>query len=217
MVSSIAPTGVSLNRLIAASGGAAVLGEVSQARSRPSPAAPAETTPVAGAGKTELSEAERREIERLERRDREVPSHERAHRAAAGQYPVAGPDNEYETGPNGRRYAVGGEVQVDTSAAERNPEATLRKMQQIKRAAQAPSRPSSQDRAVAARAAREERTAQAHKTKKTDPAEAHTPPASTAAAARDTASGPQTVGSVPLPGRFGEPVLEKGRFIDALA
>jgi hypothetical protein len=48
-------------------------------------------------------------------------------------------------------YAVGGEVQIDTSPAG-SPEATIRKMQQIRRAALAPSQPSGTDRAVAAQA-----------------------------------------------------------------
>jgi hypothetical protein len=48
-------------------------------------------------------------------------------------------------------YAVGGEVKIDTSR-ERDPQDTIRKMQQVKRAALAPAQPSGQDRSVAARA-----------------------------------------------------------------
>ncbi len=52
-------------------------------------------------------------------------------------------------------YAVGGEVKIDTSP-ERTPEATVSKMQQVRRAALAPADPSGTDRAVAAEAAQAE-------------------------------------------------------------
>ena len=48
-------------------------------------------------------------------------------------------------------YAVSGEVKTDTSK-ERDPEATIRKMQKVRRAALAPAQPSAQDRSVAAQA-----------------------------------------------------------------
>ena len=54
-------------------------------------------------------------------------------------------------GPDGRLYAVGGEVSIDASAAN-TPEATLAKAEIIRRAALAPADPSAQDRAVAAQA-----------------------------------------------------------------
>ena len=62
-----------------------------------------------------------------------------------------GPSYEYTTGPDNKRYATGGEVNIDTSKAE-NPEATVRKAQVIYRAAMAPAEPSSQDRSVASEA-----------------------------------------------------------------
>ena len=54
-------------------------------------------------------------------------------------------------GPDGKMYAVGGEVKIDTSR-ENDPEATIRKMQQVRRAALAPTPPSATDRSVAAQA-----------------------------------------------------------------
>lgn len=92
-------------------------------------------------------------IEEVKRRDREVRAHEQAHLAAAGQYAKGGPRFTYQKGPDGKNYAVGGEVQIDTSPVRGDPEATLRKAEQIRRAANAPTEPSSQDRAVAAEAA----------------------------------------------------------------
>ncbi len=75
-----------------------------------------------------------------------------AHIAAGGPYVRGGAHFEYETGPDGRRYAVGGEVSIDTSQ-EMDPRATLQKMRTVQRAALAPAHPSQQDRRVAAQAA----------------------------------------------------------------
>ncbi len=104
----------------------------------------------------ELSEQEKKEVEKLKTRDQEVRDHERAHMMAGGTLVRKGASYQYETGPDGKRYAVGGEVSIDASPVEDNPEATIRKMQQVKRAALAPAEPSSQDRAVAASASQKE-------------------------------------------------------------
>ncbi len=110
-------------------------------------------------GRQELTEEEQKQVEELKERDRAVRRHEQAHKAAAGGHARGGPSFEYETGPDGQQYAVGGEVQIDPAPVEGNPTATIAKMQQLRRAALAPSDPSSQDRAVAAQAARAEREA----------------------------------------------------------
>ena len=106
--------------------------------------------------KTELnpsgSEEERATIAKLRARDREVRAHEQAHAAAAGGLAKGGPSFTYERGPDGRQYAVGGEVNIDSSPVSGDPEATLRKAAQIRAAALAPADPSPQDRAVAASA-----------------------------------------------------------------
>lgn len=104
----------------------------------------------------ELSEEERRLLNELRARDAEVRAHERAHLAAAGPYANGAPTFEFQTGPDGRQYAVGGEVSIDSSPVPGNPEATVRKAQTIKRAALAPREPSAQDRQVAAQAAQME-------------------------------------------------------------
>lgn len=110
---------------------------------------------------TELTDEEQKQVEQLKQRDREVRQHEQAHLAAAGGNAIGGPTFEYQTGPDGKRYAVGGEVQIDTSPVEGDPEATIAKMQQIRAAALAPANPSAQDRQVAAQAAAEARDARA--------------------------------------------------------
>jgi hypothetical protein len=101
----------------------------------------------------ELTEEEQRELEKLKARDREVRAHEQAHLVAAGSLARGGPTYTYERGPDQQLYAVGGQVQIDTSEVPGDPEATIAKAQIIRRAALAPAQPSSQDRAVAADAA----------------------------------------------------------------
>ncbi len=95
---------------------------------------------------------EQREIRQLSARDREVRAHEAAHAAVGGQYAGA-PSYEFERGPDGVSYAVGGEVSIDTGRAA-TPEQTVQKAQVVRRAALAPAEPSSQDRRVAAMATR---------------------------------------------------------------
>ncbi|MCA9413480.1 MAG: hypothetical protein KC944_19860 [Candidatus Omnitrophica bacterium] len=101
---------------------------------------------------TELTEAELQEIFQLRAQDRAVRSHEQAHIAAGGRYITSGASFSYTVGPDGRQYAVAGEVSIDASKAA-TPEQTLIKAQAIRRAALAPAEPSAQDRSVAAQAA----------------------------------------------------------------
>jgi len=102
--------------------------------------------------RSELTEEEEREVRELRARDREVRAHENAHKAAAGDLAAGGPVYEYETGPDGRRYAVGGSVDIRIREG-RTPEESLRIALRAQRAALAPAQPSAQDRAVAADAA----------------------------------------------------------------
>jgi len=107
--------------------------------------------------KAEARQVEEQEIEeqkivqQLQSRDREVRAHEQAHAAAGGALAGAAKLN-YTTGPDGKRYATSGEVSIDVSKVAGDPEATLRKLQQVQRAALAPAEPSSQDLKVAAQA-----------------------------------------------------------------
>ncbi|GAB4255491.1 MULTISPECIES: putative metalloprotease CJM1_0395 family protein [Deferrisoma] len=97
----------------------------------------------------------------LRRTDREVRAHEAAHAAAGGGLVRGGPSFRYRMGPDGRPYAVAGEVQIDSSPEPGDPEATIAKMERVRRAALAPARPSAQDLAVAAQAAQTEARARA--------------------------------------------------------
>lgn len=94
-----------------------------------------------------------REIDSLMKRDTQVRSHEQAH-AAVGGIHAGQPAFEFEKGPDGKRYAVEGEVQIDVSVVNGDPLATMAKMKQVYSAAMAPVDPSMADIRVAAEAMR---------------------------------------------------------------
>lgn len=105
-----------------------------------------------------LTKEQESQVRELKRRDAEVKAHEQAHAAVGGAYASA-PKYTYTKGPDGKKYAIGGEVQIDTSP-ERTPDATIRKMDVVIAAALAPAEPSSQDRAVARQAQQQRQEAQ---------------------------------------------------------
>ncbi len=88
-------------------------------------------------------------INQLKSRDSEVKAHEMAHLYAAGGYSTGGMNFTYQAGPDGRQYAVGGEVGIDVSAVAGDPQATLQKAMVVYGAALAPAEPSAQDHKVA--------------------------------------------------------------------
>lgn len=97
--------------------------------------------------------AEQAVIQQLKLRDQEVRAHEQAHASVGGVH-AGSASFTYTRGPNGALYATGGEVGISTSPVAGDPQATLQKARQVQAAAMAPLNPSSQDRAVAARAGR---------------------------------------------------------------
>jgi len=108
-------------------------------------------------GTKQLTPDQERLVQELAESDAKVRAHESAHQAAAGS--LAGAVSfTYETGPDGKSYAVGGEVSVDMSSG-RTPEETIAKAEQILSAALAPADPSPQDLVVAAEAAQMEAVA----------------------------------------------------------
>jgi hypothetical protein len=120
-------------------------------RQASAPQATSATQRSTGIGaRNQLSEAQRERVQELQQRDREVRRHERAHQAAGGSVTGAA-QFTYTQGPDGQRYAIAGEVSIDTST-EDNPRDTIAKMQTVIRAALAPAEPSSQDQQVAAQA-----------------------------------------------------------------
>jgi len=98
-----------------------------------------------------LSPDQLAELRLLKIRDREIRAHEQAHASVGGPYAGA-PNYQYTKGPDGRQYASSGHVNIDSSKIAGDPEATLQKALQLKRAALAPAQPSQQDRRVAANA-----------------------------------------------------------------
>lgn len=108
----------------------------------------------------ELSHNEQEDLRKMQERDAEVRAHEQAHHAAGGGH-TGTPTYSFERGPDGQLYAADGEVTIDTSPVPDDPQATVEKMQVVRRAALAPASPSSQDRKVAAEAIKAENQARA--------------------------------------------------------
>jgi hypothetical protein len=134
----------------AAARAAAAKDDVSGAAARDDVSAAADGTgdkKSAGASGKPLTSDQQQQVSDLRQRDAEVRQHEAAHQAAGGAH-AGGASYTYQRGPDGKNYAVGGEVQVDVSRAS-TPEATISKMDQIKAAALAPAEPSPQDQRVA--------------------------------------------------------------------
>lgn len=102
----------------------------------------------------QYEQAVSKQLQQLQSRDREVRAHEAAHAAAGGKYVSGGPSFTYQRGPNGRFYAIGGEVQIDVSPVSSSPQATLEKAEVVRRAALAPAQPSPQDLRVASNASK---------------------------------------------------------------
>ena len=128
----------------------AITGEASGADAQASGGAATSTKDAEG---KPLDEDARKQVEELRKRDREVKAHEAAHKAAAGGNAKGAAGYEYQKGPDGRQYAVGGHVDIEMSPVQGNPQATLAKARTVQRAAMAPADPSGQDRSVAAAAA----------------------------------------------------------------
>ncbi len=114
-----------------------------------------------------LSEEEESQVRKLKDTDAKVRAHEQAHAAAGGPFASA-PSYEFTTGPDGKRYATSGEVEIDTAPERGDPEATIRKMDVVIRAALSPADPSPQDLQVARNAQQERARAQVELFKKRD-------------------------------------------------
>lgn len=108
----------------------------------------------------DLTENEKDYIEKLKQREQEVRRHEEAHRIAAGELASGAPNYTYKMGPDGKRYIVGGHVNIDVAEVPGNPKKTIEKARKVVRAALAPADPSPKDRQIAAQAKNMETKAQ---------------------------------------------------------
>jgi len=98
----------------------------------------------------DLSPDEERLVRDLQARDSEVKAHEAAHQAAGGGMTGAA-SYTYQQGPDGKMYAIGGEVSISMKSGS-TPEETIANARQIAVAAMAAGNPSPQDFAVASSA-----------------------------------------------------------------
>lgn len=112
---------------------------------------------------SKLSDDEKRVVKELAARDSEVKAHEAAHQAASGGMAGAA-SYTYEQGPDGKMYAVGGEVPISMQAGA-TPQETIANARKVAAAAMAPGDPSSQDYSVASSARVMEMKAQQQLTK----------------------------------------------------
>ena len=99
---------------------------------------------------SKLSQSQQQDVQQLQQRDRQVRAHEAAHIAASGGL-ASGANYTYAVGPDGQRYAIGGDVSIVTDFSG-PPQQVLHNAQLVERAALAPAEPSAQDLAVAAAA-----------------------------------------------------------------
>gem|GEM_PF-5376758 len=126
-------------------------------RSEDSSARPPGSTGTSVQDRVSLS-LEALQVQKLAATDREVRAHEAAHAAVGGQH-AGSASFSFKQGPDGKRYAIAGEVPIDLSAVADDPAATIQKAQTVRAAALAPADPSSQDLQVAAAATQLELTA----------------------------------------------------------
>jgi|GEM_PF-1114383 len=103
----------------------------------------------------ELSESEKKALDELKKRDKEVKNHEAAHTGNPELQTIGTPSYSYVLGPDGKMYAVGGEVTISTGRIS-DPQDALRKAAALKKASLSSDNPSSADLAAASSASQME-------------------------------------------------------------
>lgn len=100
---------------------------------------------IGGQERTQIEEVKlQSEVRKLEIQEEELIRHELAHKTAGGGA-TGMITYTYKKGPDGKMYKAHGEVLMDVSEGN-TPEETIRKMQQVQKAAMAPLNPSAADR-----------------------------------------------------------------------
>jgi hypothetical protein len=100
----------------------------------------------------DLTIIEKLEVRELEQLDRSVRQHEQMHLQTARDIAVGGADFKYKRGPDGEKYAVNGEVDIDASSVSGDTRATIEKAVKVQNTALAPSDPSPKDLRAASQA-----------------------------------------------------------------
>lgn len=100
--------------------------------------------PDAAKSPGDLSQNERAELAQLQARDAAVRQEEKGHAAAAGQYGSA-PQYEYQVGPDGQAYAIGGHVDMHIAAKTGSKEDINQALTTLQNAALSPNAPSAAD------------------------------------------------------------------------
>jgi len=146
----------------------------------------------------DLSGEEKRQLDNVQARDREVRAHEAASKAAARNLAQGGAGDEFETGPDGRRYPVAGGVSIGASPVPGDPQATLVKAQSIRCAANTPPQASAQDQPVAVRASHMEAEAsrQLREQQSTEPQAGSSPAGAEPGSLQRVSSEPAPVGEL---------------------
>ena len=106
------------------------------------------TSDIKPKAESDLTQEELQQVQQLKARDTEVRAHEQAHIAAAAGLRTSAASYDYQAGPDGKKYAVGGEVSISFTSSG-NPEDDIQNAETMRNAALAPSEPSGQDRSVA--------------------------------------------------------------------
>ncbi|HRX16383.1 MAG TPA: putative metalloprotease CJM1_0395 family protein [Spirochaetota bacterium] len=99
----------------------------------------------------QLSESRKRMLDELKQRDNHVRQHESSHANSPGVIQYGAPRFKYQLGPDGRPYAVGGEVTLGTMPSD-NPQTARINADALRKAALANGDPSPQDLAAASSA-----------------------------------------------------------------
>ncbi len=91
-----------------------------------------------------LTPQEQAQLRELQARDQEIRQRELARQVVGGQY-TGQPNLSFERGPDGQRYAVSGDVPIDSAPVPDDAQATIEKMRVVRVAALASANPSPED------------------------------------------------------------------------
>ena len=134
---------------------------------------PSGVSPQLQHDESEMSKSDQALLHKLEVRDAKVRAHETAHIMAAGGQ-ASSPTYTYQTGPDGKRYAIGGSVNISMLSTG-DPESDARQAKNAHRAALATGEPSSRDMQTANKATALIAKAQKEATERYTAQSLHTP------------------------------------------